>query len=107
MSQLPFHANGQTVTVSATTDGSTIYAIAVDGSKPQLRITNCSSECAFVTLGSSTVAAVWPTTAADVTGYPIGPNATEIITPGKVSYAAAVYESTSNTLFMVAGTGGT
>jgi hypothetical protein len=104
--KLPFHASGNTVAVVASTSGSTNYAIGVDGSSPQVMVTNSSTVPGFLSFGSSTVAASLPTTAADAAGYAIPPSGSVVITPGKATYAAGVYASGSATMFLTPGTGG-
>jgi hypothetical protein len=106
--KLPFHASGNTGAVPATTSGSTPYELTqeLNGTNPQVRVTNCSTHCGFISFGTTTVTAAWPTTAASADGYMIGPNSCCVLTPGYATHVASVSDTTGAVMYVAPGSGG-
>jgi hypothetical protein len=105
MSRKSFHANNTCFAVAASTTASARAANTSTGfGTPEFRVTNSSSQLAFVTFGTSTVTATFPTTATPSSGYVIGGNETQLVRPGKTAtYAAAIMQTSSGTIYFEPG----
>lgn len=105
MNTQPFHANAATIKIAAST-ASTNQAISSNGAAPQALVSNLSTAWAFVTFGSSTVTATFPTTDTAQLGYMIPPNTALAVTPATNStYMAASLSSGTGNVFSTPGEG--
>lgn len=101
----PFHANAATIKIAAST-ASTNMAINNNGAAPQALVSNLAAAWAFVTFGSSTVQATFPTTDTAQAGYLVPPNTALAVTPATNStYMAAALSSGTGSVFATPGEG--